>query len=187
MADFDEPAGNLKGNSEAAAASSQMTSAAMAAASEFFRQLVNIWHPHVYGSRPKSPTPFSIDDILNPRAANEAALGTPAGNPVRGLDITGALLAQQFMGAIQQQQQRAALGGLGLPGLPLGISSVLNRSLPEGTPPEVNNGGRDSIQSTTDDSGVCEDADQPQPLNLSTGSQHREFENGIKINHGKNL
>jgi len=23
-----------------------------------------MWHPHVYGRRPKSPTPFSIDDIL---------------------------------------------------------------------------------------------------------------------------
>jgi hypothetical protein len=29
-----------------------------------FRKLSEMWHPHVYGMPPKSPTHFSIDDIL---------------------------------------------------------------------------------------------------------------------------
>ena len=33
-----------------------------------------IWHPHVYKAPPKSPTPFSIDDILK-RGPNGVFLG----------------------------------------------------------------------------------------------------------------
>merc|ERR1719367_163610 len=29
-----------------------------------FRQLAELWHPHVYNSATKRPTPFSIEDIL---------------------------------------------------------------------------------------------------------------------------
>ena len=29
-----------------------------------FRQLAELWHPHVYNSAAKKPTPFSIEDIL---------------------------------------------------------------------------------------------------------------------------
>ena len=33
-----------------------------------FRQLAELWHPHVYNSAAKRPTPFSIEDILQDRA-----------------------------------------------------------------------------------------------------------------------
>ena len=36
-----------------------------------------IWHPHVYKAPPKSPTPFSIDDILK---------RGPQGNLLRDID-----------------------------------------------------------------------------------------------------
>ena len=32
-----------------------------------FRQLAELWHPHVYSSTAKKPTPFSIEDILKER------------------------------------------------------------------------------------------------------------------------
>ena len=33
-----------------------------------FRQLAELWHPHVYNSAAKRPTPFSIEDILKERS-----------------------------------------------------------------------------------------------------------------------
>ena len=51
-----------------------MTSVTSSAAEVSFRQLVDMWHPHVYRTPPKSPTPFSIDDILNrPQTASNPA------------------------------------------------------------------------------------------------------------------
>ena len=44
-----------------------MTSGVSATEMSSFRQLVEMWHPHVYATPPKSPTPFSIDDILKRR------------------------------------------------------------------------------------------------------------------------
>ena len=40
-----------------------------------FRQLAELWHPHVYNSATKRPTPFSIEDILkeNNRENNNAS------------------------------------------------------------------------------------------------------------------
>ena len=39
---------------------STVTSVTSSAAEVSFRQLVDMWHPHVYRTPPKSPTPFSI-------------------------------------------------------------------------------------------------------------------------------
>ena len=47
-----------------------------------FRQLVDMWHPHVYGTPPKSPTPFSIDDILK---RPQSASTNPATDMAEGL------------------------------------------------------------------------------------------------------
>ena len=35
-----------------------------------FRQLAELWHPHVYNSATKRPTPFSIEDILKENSHN---------------------------------------------------------------------------------------------------------------------
>ena len=42
-----------------------------------FRHLAELWHPHVYSSAAKKPTPFSIEDILKERnrADNNAGNG----------------------------------------------------------------------------------------------------------------
>ena len=59
------------------------TAAAMAVAAANFRKLAEMWHPHVYAVPPKSPTPFSIDDILSrksnsPRTVNPFLLAAAA-------------------------------------------------------------------------------------------------------------
>jgi hypothetical protein len=120
-----------------------------------FRQMIDMWHPHVYGTRPKSPTPFSIDDILRrPTLASEAAHHLTRLFP----DLTQALA--HHMVAAMQQQQEAFLQKI----------AAANSSSNDGS-------GRDSIQSTSpplngggggnsSNNGDAED-DQPQPLNLS--------------------
>ena len=46
--------------SAAAAAAAILTNPSFSS----FRQLAELWHPHVYNSAAKMPTPFSIEDIL---------------------------------------------------------------------------------------------------------------------------
>ena len=50
----------------------------VSAAEVSFRQLVEMWHPHVYATPPKSPTPFSIDDILKRRPQTTSITPTVA-------------------------------------------------------------------------------------------------------------
>lgn len=39
---------------------------------ESFRKLSEMWHPHVYANPPQQPTPFSIDDILQPKSEQQS-------------------------------------------------------------------------------------------------------------------
>ena len=145
--------GSDSGNGSSGHGSPTNTATALnSAATEFyaaFRQLVNMWHPHVYGTRPKSPTPFSIDDILTGNNRMDGSGGPPM--PRSALEMTGALLAHHLMGAMQQQQQQA-LVGLAVSSQQLGQRSSITGSAASGS------------------SNSGEDDDQSQPLNLSTGN-----------------
>ena len=129
----------------------------VSAAEVSFRQLVEMWHPHVYATPPKSPTPFSIDDILkrrpqttsiNPTVASEMAdslkkLIPALQQPAGWAHLINNLLLQQQQHHHQQQ-----------PNLLLQATET----------------GRDSLQSTPPNSSSNngEDTDeQPQPLNLT--------------------
>ena len=59
--------------SAAAAAAAILTNPSLSS----FRQLAELWHPHVYNSAEKMPTPFSIEDILKERKRDEANNSKP--------------------------------------------------------------------------------------------------------------
>ena len=108
-----------------------------------FRQLVDMWHPHVYGTPPKSPTPFSIDDILK---RPQSASTNPATDMAEGLKKLMPGWAHLINNFILQQQ------------------NLIQPDMAGETET-----GRDSIQSTPPNSSSAngEDDDQPQPLNLT--------------------
>ena len=164
-----------------------MTSGVSATEMSSFRQLVEMWHPHVYATPPKSPTPFSIDDILkrrqpqtmtsagiNPSVASEMAdslkkLIPALQQPAGWAHLINNLLLQQ-----QHQHQHSASVSLNnlhgkkkFPRFVIEITFFLQQPnlLLQGTET-----GRDSLQSTPPNSSSNngEDTDeQPQPLNLT--------------------
>ena len=162
-----------------------MTSGVSATEMSSFRQLVEMWHPHVYATPPKSPTPFSIDDILkrrqpqtmtsasiNPSVASEMADSLKKLIPALQQPAGWAHLINNLL--LQQQHHHSASVSLNtlhgkkfFPRFVIEITFFLQQPnlLLQGTET-----GRDSLQSTPPNSSSNngEDTDeQPQPLNLT--------------------
>lgn len=70
-----------------------------------FRELADMWHPHVYKEPPKSPTPFSIDDILK-RPKEEADSHMTRLLP----DLTHVLAHHMVAAAMQHQTSTGSTG-----------------------------------------------------------------------------
>ena len=121
------------------------------------------WHPHVYATPPKSPTPFSIDDILKRQQVGSS------GNTVQAMDYVSEwnkLLALWAMVGQNQNQNHNSVNG-------------------------SEESGRESLQSGSPlGLQICdqnESESSPQPLNLSLTTKpikdhpydhHHEF--GVK-------
>ena len=71
----------------------------VSAAEVSFRQLVEMWHPHVYATPPKSPTPFSIDDILK-RRQPQMTMTSSGINPSVASEMADSL--KKLLPALQQ-------------------------------------------------------------------------------------
>ena len=122
-----------------------------------------LWHPHVYRTPPKSPTPFSIDDILHRRiptaedfrnsvAANSLNpfLSGAAGN----FSVGEWYRIYHFLNNAMQQQQQL-----------LNQNKVSSNGITSNE-----DSGRDSAESTPANSSsntTTGDDDEAQPLNLS--------------------
>lgn len=116
--------------------------------------LKEMWHPHVYRPPPKSPTPFSIDDILHSQ-------NNPSPKP---------LMTPSAMAATA-----AAMSNLAnfTPEEWLRVAYYINNAMQQGQKMIHSNSanltsseesGRDSTESTNITTG---DEDETQPLNLS--------------------
>ena len=135
---------------------------------ELRQRLLDMWHPHVYGTPPKTPTPFSIDDILNNRQQHQ-----PRTEDVPLSKITE---WQHILATLALQQQMLANAtGLHAPQPALGNFES----------------ERDSIQSTPPESDEAEDQEAAQqPLNLSNkrasiDPYDQEFLDVSSDHHGK--
>ena len=102
-----------------------------------------MWHPHVYRTPPKSPTPFSIDDILK-RTSNHVASSSAVPNLAH-------LTAEEWLRFAYYAMQTTKLGSNN-------VSSEES--------------GRDSTESiitpTSANSNTTDDETQPLNLSLTT-------------------
>ena len=102
-----------------------------------------MWHPHVYRTPPKSPTPFSIDDILG-RPSSVASGGSSAESAVTNLSH---FTAEEWLRVAYYAMQSHKL------------QITQNHS-------SEAESGRDSSESTPTNSNSTTE-DEAQPLNLS--------------------
>ena len=113
-----------------------------------------MWHPHVYGTPPKCPTPFSIDDILRHRQQQQQQPSTVVSSMTS--EMAARFSAEEWFkvccylnSAMQHQKQQ-----------------LIQTSTSEES-------GRDSIQSTPPNTGDEAEAES-QPLNLSLATNHKD-------------
>lgn len=138
--------------------------------------LKEMWHPHVYRPPPKSPTPFSIDDILHSQNPSPRPMMTPSAMAATAAAMSNLAnftteewlrVAYYINNAMQQGQK------------------MIHHSNNLTAASSSEESGRDSTESTNITTGDEDETQQPLNLSLTTTNNkgHPSFGTGDPYEH----